>query len=118
MTKEYYVLKFAFDNLDQYGNNILDNEEFLLALIRWDLRSPHIADVVRHSEDNLTVPVWNVNAGLNMRYIALKPSKFLFDKYFKGKPKFYGGDLDVPKPDNIGARDELIKWGIIKPDQR
>lgn len=120
MTREYVLLEFNDKNLDQYGTPILDNEEFILALVRWDVRSPHILNVVQHLASNLTVPVWLPHRGMSMpsfgndRYLALPPSKSLFDKYFKGKPRYYGGDLEVPRPPNIHAREELIKWGIIR----
>ena len=117
-THDYFVMQFSDQNLDQWGGRILENEEFMLALIRWDLRSGHITNVVRHCQQNLTVPVWSANRGMSMRYIAISPSKFLFNKYFKGKPRYFGGDLNVKKPSGRNAfksRAELIKWGIIKP---
>jgi hypothetical protein len=118
-TPYYYVLWFTDENLDQYGSNILESEEFMLALIRWDLRSPHIARVVQHLQDNLTVPVWLPHRGMSLgaygedRYIALSPSRPLFNKFFKGKPTWMGGDVKAPKPARI-SREDLIKWGVIK----
>ena len=115
MTREYFVIDFRDKNLDQYGTGVLDNEEFMLALIRWDLRNPAITGVCANSESNLTVPVWFPWRGMSMpweQYIALRPSKPLFDRFFKGKPKAFGGDLDTPA--SAQKREDLIKWGIIK----
>jgi len=119
-THDYFVMLFNDKNLDNFGTEILDSEEFMLALIRWDLQSPHVIDVVKHCQQNLAVPVWAPYRGMVtpwQRYISLTPSAFLFNKYFKGKPTYFGGDLDVPKPKGTSfkSRDELIKWGIIKP---
>lgn len=117
-THDYFVMLFNDKNLDNYGTNILESEEFMLALIRWDLQSPHILNVVNQCQQNLTVPVWSPYRGMAtpwQRYISLTPSAFLFKKYFKGKPRWFGGDLNPPQPTNWRSREELIKWGIIKP---
>jgi len=116
-TRDFFIMLFNHENLDQFGANIRDNEEFMLALIRWDLRSRHIIDVVKHCQQNLSVPVWAPNRGMAMgwqRYISLTPSKVLWKKHFRGKPTWLGGDVDVPRPKRI-TREHLAEWVPGKP---
>ena len=86
-----YIMKYDETNLDHWGGRILDNEEFMLALMRWDLDSPHVTSVVRHFGSNLAIPVWNKGRGTSGTgwhgQIAVKPSKQMHDKYYKNRPK-------------------------------
>lgn len=92
LPKKIYIMKYDETNLDQWGGRILDNEEFMLAVMRWDLESPHVTSVVRHFGSNLSIPVWNKARGTSGTgwhgQIAVKPSKHMHDKYYKNrKPK-------------------------------
>ncbi len=77
-------------DLDLYGDAFFANEEIMLDLLRGDLGSANIVNTVQHFRDNKTVPLflpfgsanrwWHPNDG-----IFFRPSRQLFDKYFKGK---------------------------------
>ena len=77
-------------DLDVYGHGFFDNEEIMLDLLRGQLGSRNVCNAVRHFQDNKTVPLflpfgsahrwWYPNDG-----IFFRPSRKLFDKYFKGK---------------------------------
>ncbi len=81
-TKSYNLIDFSADDLDSYGSKFLDNEEIMLELLQGQFGGN---DVVRHTKGqatNLTLPVFHVRGGAPMWF---RPSKFHFDKYFKGK---------------------------------
>lgn len=104
-------------NLDNYGAKILENEEFLLALMRWDLQSPHILDVLRHAGQNASVPIWSPKSGTGgygwHGQYNVRPTAGMRKRHWHGKPKWMGGDVQTPRPKKV-TDDYLRKWGIIK----
>lgn len=88
-TPRIYLIKYDETNLDQYGGRILENEEFMLALMRWDLDSPHVTGVLQHFGGNLSIPVWNRARGTSgMGFhgqVAVRPSPQMHEKYYKNR---------------------------------
>jgi len=67
-------------DLDAYGFPLLDNEEVVVDLLRWDLKSPWVAKTVQGWSKNKTLPALHAGGG-----IYFKPCREYFDKFFKGK---------------------------------
>jgi hypothetical protein len=67
-------------DLDAYGFPLLQNEEFMVDLLRWDLNSPWIVSTVREWAKNETLPALHSGGG-----IYFKPSRQYFAKFFEGK---------------------------------
>ncbi len=82
------LINFSSDNLDSWGHQFLSNQEIMLELARGDLAGPNIATHVRDYTRNLTLPVFSPYksaAWFRGIYALIKPSRPLFDRYFKGK---------------------------------
>jgi hypothetical protein len=85
------LLSFSGKDLDRFGGKCIDNEEIMLDVVRRDLGSEDIVATARAFSGNATVPVfltmgsgrfWNDRRNL---WIHFRPSRPLFDKFFKGK---------------------------------
>jgi len=96
----WWFIDFSDQNLDSLGNNILDNEEILLEILRGDFAGPNIMAQVgcrdysfAHLHDS-KVPLFYPDG---MSWLVCRrtfePSKFHFKKYFDGKPVSQGGNV-------------------------
>ena len=82
------LIHFSSENLDNWGGRFLNNQEVMLELARGKLAGPNITTHVRDYARNSTLPVFSpyrTAAWFNGIYILVKPSRPLFDRYFKGK---------------------------------
>jgi len=112
--KKCEILSFSGKDYDKFGVSILDNDEIMHELLRHEFGEKNIIGTVAQFSRNKTVPVMIMNGSRHARwgvrpYIALHPSRILFDKYFKGKSLNYNAwgvrktDKLIPaKYENIG----------------
>ncbi len=89
------IIDFSSENLDNYGGKFLENEEVMLDLVRWDFRSPDIAEHVRNFTRNRTLPAFLPWGSMHMWHthgprIIVRPSMQLFKKYVEGKVLDFG----------------------------
>lgn len=99
---EVELLDFSEADMDRFGGKFLENEEVMLALVRWDLRNKEVVEHVRDWAGNHTLPVylpWGSQHMWNTKgpQIIVRPSRDLFAKYVEGKThrfaKKAGNDL-------------------------
>ncbi|MFO7900603.1 MAG: hypothetical protein R6V58_16270 [Planctomycetota bacterium] len=85
------LISFSADDLDRFGGKCVDNQEIMIDVLRRDLGSEDVFATARAFPGNATVPVfltigseryWNDRKNL---WIHFKPSRELFDAFFKGK---------------------------------
>jgi hypothetical protein len=86
-------------DMDAYGFPLLENEEVVVDLLRWDLTSPWVANTVRDWSRNRTLPALHSGGG-----IFFKPSREYFRKFFEGKT------LQTHRRGVIPANWEEIGW--------
>ena len=104
--KEVDFLNFTDKDLDKFGGKFLENEEIMLDILRGELSSQDIADHIRDSDRNLTLPVF-MNWGSpwashrNGDNIFIKPSQHLFKRYLEGKTLNFGERNGGAKPANF-----------------
>lgn len=82
------LINFSSKDLDNWGGLFLRNEEVMLEVVRGKLAGPNITTHVRGYAGNLTLPVFSPYksaAWFRGIYILIRPSRPLFDRYFKGK---------------------------------
>jgi hypothetical protein len=90
-TRTLCLLSFSHEDLDKYGGKFIENEELMLSLLRFRFDAENLADHTGNFARNKTTPVFRA-ARATRRRICIKPTKYLFDKYFAGRPKSQGGD--------------------------
>jgi len=108
-TKKIDLINFSWQDRDRFGDAFLGNEEIMLDMARWDLGSADIVSHVRGFPNNKTVPVF-VPFGSAGGHIPFKPSRFLFDKHFKGKKLDYSEWAPSPPEKHVPAVFEKIGW--------
>ena len=108
-TKKIDLINFSWQDRDKFGDAFLDNEEIMLDIARWDLGSADIVSHVKGFPNNKTVPVF-VPFGSAGGHIPFKPSRFLFDKHFKGKKLDYSEWAPSPPEKHVPAVFEKIGW--------
>jgi len=82
------LIHFSSKDLDNWGGRFVDNQEIMLELARGKLAGPNISAHVRDYARNLTLPVFSAYksaAWFRGIYALIRPSRPLFDRYFKGK---------------------------------
>ena len=82
------LISFSSENQDSWGGRFLDNEEILLDLARGNLASSNITTHVQNYINNETLPIYDARRRSNWFggvSFYVKPSRQLFDRFFKGK---------------------------------
>jgi hypothetical protein len=80
-TSKADLINFSADrDMDKYGYRFLENEEIMVALLRWKLDAPVILSHVKAWATNHTLPAHHKGGSIGFR-----PSRVLFDRYLKGK---------------------------------
>jgi hypothetical protein len=82
--REVDLLNFSDKNLDSWGGEFLRNEEIMLELLRFSFDRENVYRHVKDYTRNHTLPVL-MSRGGGRTYIFIRPSRYLFDKHFKGK---------------------------------
>ena len=105
------LIYFTDQDLDRWGGRFLENEEVMLELIQLDLGGPNITNSVYEFVNNPSVPVFHPWGSRHRRWrqndqIFFRPSRALFDKYFKGKQLHYRWGPRTTLP----AKFESIGW--------
>lgn len=105
------MIYFTDDDLDRWGGRFLENEEIMLELVRLDFGGPNITNSVYQFVNNPSVPVFHPWGSRHRRWrqndqIFFRPSRALFDKYFKGKQLHYRWGPRTTLP----AKFESIGW--------
>lgn len=104
------LIDFSYDDLDNFGDKFLANEEVMLDILRGDLGSRNIVQHTKNFPNNHTLPVFlpagSAYGGARPE-IYLPPSRELFQQHFEGqKLTFYfekGADKTRPaKWEEIG----------------
>ncbi len=85
------LLSFSHLNMDKYGAKFINNEELMLSLLRFRFGEANLADHTANFARNETIPVYRASRAGSRRF-RIAPSKYLFKKYFAGRPKAQGGD--------------------------
>jgi hypothetical protein len=93
-TTTIIFLSFTGQDLDMYNRPFLDNEELMLDLMQFDLDADNLLDHTETFTQNPTVPVLLARRPYAAGLFRIKPTKGLFTKYFHGRPKSQGGDVD------------------------
>lgn len=83
-TREYDLIDFSYDDMDNHAQKILENEEVMLELLRGDLGGPNIAENVKEHATNLTLPVFHPSG---IPPIVFPPSEELFEREFHDENK-------------------------------
>ena len=84
-THKVDLINFVADeHTDAYGYPILENEEIVIDLLRWDLNSLWLLNTVKDWPKNKTLPVLHHGGA-----IFFSPSRHYFDKWYKGKILHY-----------------------------
>lgn len=90
--KEIDLLNFTDQDLDNLGDNFLGNEEVMLELVQWKLGGRNVCEQTAGYARNPRIPVYcSVGSSFapygvdRILRINFRPSRFYFDKYFKGK---------------------------------
>jgi hypothetical protein len=107
--KQIDVINFSWRDRDTHDLPFLENEEALLDLVRWDFTSGDIGSQVAGAPANRTVPVFVATAASRWD-IPFAPSRYFFDKYFKGKKLDYSEWKPSPPEKHVPARFEKIGW--------
>jgi hypothetical protein len=82
------LIDFSADDLDRAGSKFLANEEVMLELLQMQINGPNVRRNVSGFSENLTVPAFFFyRAGPD---IIFRPSRYYFDKHFKGKELDFG----------------------------
>ncbi len=107
--KQIDLIDFSWENRDAYDQPFLENEEVMLDLLRGDMSSSDILAHVKDAHNNATLPVF-VPLASAKSVIPFAPSRFLFDKYFKGKKLDYSVWGPSPPEKHVPAVFEKIGW--------
>jgi hypothetical protein len=87
------LLSLNDKHLDRYAEPFFQNEEAMLALLQ--LKLDHKA-IIKHTNEffrkNHQVPVHRGRSQYGSRGFRIRPTTYLFKKYFAGRPKSEGGD--------------------------
>ncbi len=78
------LINFTSKDLDSWGGTFLGNEELMVELFRFNLDGKNINTHVRGYVSNKTLPVI-MSRGRGNTSVYVRPSRILFDRYFKGK---------------------------------
>lgn len=81
-TKEFDLIDFSSEQMDQYGYEFLSNEEVMLELLRGELNGPNLNENVKDHVNNFTVPIIRPTGADE---IWFRPSRPLFERHFAGK---------------------------------
>jgi len=89
-SKSVDILNITDKDLDRYGYNFFENEEIMLDVIRWELGSSDVVSHVKNYSGNTTLPVFTPLGSSHMWWsgggnLHFRPSRPLFNKFFKGK---------------------------------
>jgi hypothetical protein len=109
------LINFTDRNMDKWGGLLIENEEVMLDLVRWQLGSDDITSHVRDYANNLTLPVYAPLGSKHMWWtggtnVSFPTSRPLFEKYFKGKKLDFSQWQPNPPEKHMVATWELIGW--------
>ena len=110
-TKEYDLIDFSGKDLDKYGYRFLLNEEIMVELLEGKVGGANVKEHVAGHAENLTVPVYHPGGTPE---IYFRPSRFLFDKHFKGKTLKFDKRAGGPRKANfkeVGHRPNINQEG-------
>jgi len=96
-TNEYAVIDCSGSDLDAQGKGILDNEEVMLELLRGDWAGANIrahADWQRARADPRAPTFYTPDMDWQNCRLTFKPSEFHYRKYFDGKLRSQGGNVE------------------------
>lgn len=94
VSRTIVLLSFSDQNLDMYNTRFFENEEVMLCLLQWQLDSDTILNHTENYSRNPVVPVLRARRPYASGRFRVTPSNALFKKYFAGRPKSQGGDVD------------------------
>ena len=102
-------------DLDTAGYNFFENEEVMLDLVRGDWGSPDVAGQLKAYNANPTLPVVTPLGSKHMwwtggRNLHFRPSRQLFDRYFKGKKLDFSQWQASPPSKHVPATWERIGY--------
>jgi hypothetical protein len=104
-TASWPLVDLSDQNLDSYGNSILDNEEIMGEVLRGDWGGPEITKEITRRLQFGAYVFWNDHkmpliypGGMDYQSnrLVFKPSNQHFDKFFKGKPEGTADDKKLP----------------------
>jgi hypothetical protein len=90
--QEIVLLSLSSQDLDGNGDRFLENEEAMLALLRFDFKNPAITRHTNGFDKNPHVPVSRGRSIYGSTGFSIRPTRHLYQKYFAGQPKSRGGD--------------------------
>jgi len=81
-TRQYDLIDFSANDLDNHGAEFLGNEEIMLELLRMHVSGRNVVNATKGHGTNGSVPVYHPHG---IPAIVFRPSRELFDRHFKGK---------------------------------
>jgi hypothetical protein len=98
-TKVINLISFTHQDLDAFGSPFVENEELMLTLLRWRMDADVLTEHTKGFANNLTVPVFRGKEPYAVGRFRIKPTKHLFQKFYAGRPKSQGGDVEDKRDD-------------------
>lgn len=107
-----HLIDFSWDDRDRSGRDFLSNEEVMIELLQMHLNGPNIRQNCGYSG---SVPLFRFYAGAPE--FMFRPSRYYFDKYFKGKTLDFGRggkrtadpEKDVYRPSTVDRQKKQDK---------
>jgi len=93
-TKVINLISFSEKDLDAFASPFIENEELMLTLLRWRMDADVLTRHTRGFASNVTVPVFRGKEPYAVGRFRIKPTKHLFQKFYAGRPKSQGGDVE------------------------
>jgi hypothetical protein len=93
-SKRITLLSMSGRDLDAHGGRFLENEELMLSLLRLRFDADNLSEHAQGFAANKTLPVFRGKKPYAVGRFRIEPTRALFKKYFAGRPKSQGGDVE------------------------